>query len=187
MVTEQGRMKFTRPLYRDLGSWEKGIFKSIFLSLTFSARSRAIATFEKNRPSMHSTTAALVAKDLGLWIKKNILYFLHTQFKSSITVKHKRQRIRIDQNLEVFPVFRMSCSNKLYNMVNFTTFRVMAWQRYIDPPTGLLATGHVEMGAIYGHDGALWAASHGMDRVRYHELLELKNIFNNPKKGFSRG
>ena len=63
----------------------------------------------------------------------------------------------------------------------------MAWQRYIDPPTGLLATGHVEMGAIYGHDGALWAASHGMDRVRYHELLELKNIFNNPKKGFSRG
>ena len=24
MVTEQGRMKFTRPLYRDLGSWEKG-------------------------------------------------------------------------------------------------------------------------------------------------------------------
>lgn len=53
MVTEQGRMKFTRPLYRDLGSWEK-------------ARSRAIATFEKNRPSMHSTTAALVAKDLGL-------------------------------------------------------------------------------------------------------------------------
>lgn len=63
----------------------------------------------------------------------------------------------------------------------------MAWQRYIDPPTGLLATGHVEMGAIYGHDGALWAASTGMERVRYHELLELKNIFNNPKKGFSRG
>ena len=43
------------------------------------------------------------------------------------------------------------------------------------------------MGAIYGHDGALWAASTGMERVRYHELLELKNIFNNPKKGFSRG
>ena len=26
MVTEQGRMKFTRPLYRDLGGWDKGEF-----------------------------------------------------------------------------------------------------------------------------------------------------------------
>jgi len=53
MVTEQGRMKFTRPLYRDLGGWDK-------------ARPRAIETFIKNRPAMHSTTASLVAKDLGL-------------------------------------------------------------------------------------------------------------------------
>ena len=46
-------MKFTRPLYRDLNGWDE-------------ARPLAIATFEKNRASMHNTTASLVAKDLGL-------------------------------------------------------------------------------------------------------------------------
>ncbi|XP_014672522.1 PREDICTED: leukotriene A-4 hydrolase-like [Priapulus caudatus] len=51
MVTEQGRMKFTRPLYRDLFAWEE-------------SRARAVATFEKNKGFMHSTTAGLVAKDL---------------------------------------------------------------------------------------------------------------------------
>ena len=53
MVTEQGRMKFTRPLYRDLNGWD-------------AARARAITTFKKNRPSMHFTTAGLVAKDLKI-------------------------------------------------------------------------------------------------------------------------
>lgn len=53
MVTEQGRMKLVRPLYRDLYEWE-------------AARSKAIATFTKNRPNMHNTTASLVAKDLHL-------------------------------------------------------------------------------------------------------------------------
>merc|ERR1711953_994423 len=53
MVTEQGRMKFTRPLYRDLGMWDE-------------SRPLALETFKKNRNSMHSTTAAMVAKDLGL-------------------------------------------------------------------------------------------------------------------------
>jgi len=53
MVTEQGRMKFTRPLYRDLNEWDE-------------ARPLAVETFKKNRPSMHNTTASLVAKDLGL-------------------------------------------------------------------------------------------------------------------------
>jgi len=53
MVTEQGRMKFTRPLYRDLNNWE-------------SARQRTIETFKRNRKSMHNTTASLVAKDLKL-------------------------------------------------------------------------------------------------------------------------
>ncbi|CAG5085510.1 Oidioi.mRNA.OKI2018_I69.PAR.g10912.t1.cds [Oikopleura dioica] len=53
MVTEQGRMKFTRPLYRDLKNWDLAL-------------PRAVETFKKNRPSMHPTTAALVAKDLGL-------------------------------------------------------------------------------------------------------------------------
>ncbi|XP_051889373.1 leukotriene A-4 hydrolase [Pristis pectinata] len=53
MVTVQGRMKFTRPLYRDLYNFEK-------------ARQQAIDTFMKNKPSMHPITAALVAKDLHL-------------------------------------------------------------------------------------------------------------------------
>ena len=57
MVTEQGRMKFTRPLYRDLNNWE-------------FARAKAIETFKKNRPSMHNTTASLVAKDLNLHVSK---------------------------------------------------------------------------------------------------------------------
>ena len=53
MVTEQGRMKLTRPLYRDLYAWD-------------IARSDTIDTFQKNRSSMHATTANLVAKDLQL-------------------------------------------------------------------------------------------------------------------------
>jgi len=57
MVTEQGRMKFTRPLYRDLNNWD-------------FARTKAIETFKKNRPSMHNTTASLVAKDLNLHVSK---------------------------------------------------------------------------------------------------------------------
>ena len=55
MVTEQGRMKFTRPLYRDLNDWDE-------------ARPRAIETFKKNRTSMHNTTASLVAKDLKIQV-----------------------------------------------------------------------------------------------------------------------
>ncbi|CAH1265432.1 LTA4H [Branchiostoma lanceolatum] len=50
-VTIQGRMKFVRPLYRDLFGFEK-------------AREKTLTTFKQNRPFMHSTTASLVAKDL---------------------------------------------------------------------------------------------------------------------------
>lgn len=53
MVTVQGRMKFTRPLYRELYNFEK-------------ARQQAIDTFKTNKPTMHPITAALVAKDLHL-------------------------------------------------------------------------------------------------------------------------
>ena len=63
----------------------------------------------------------------------------------------------------------------------------MSWQCFIDPPGGLLATGHVEMGGIYGHDGALWAASRGMESVLFQDIMDIKNIFFDPKKGFSRG
>ncbi|GFS26367.1 leukotriene A-4 hydrolase [Elysia marginata] len=52
-VTEQGRMKFVRPIYRDLYAWEE-------------ARSQAILNFNRVRREMHSTTAMLVAKDLHL-------------------------------------------------------------------------------------------------------------------------
>ncbi|KAM9310953.1 leukotriene A-4 hydrolase [Gastrophryne carolinensis] len=51
MATEQGRMKFTRPLYRDLYNFDK-------------ARDQAVSTFLKNKPFMHPVTAMLVAKDL---------------------------------------------------------------------------------------------------------------------------
>ncbi|KAM4676140.1 leukotriene A-4 hydrolase [Discoglossus pictus] len=51
MATEQGRMKFTRPLYRDLYNFD-------------TARELAVSTFLKNRAAMHPVTAMLVAKDL---------------------------------------------------------------------------------------------------------------------------
>ncbi|XP_053575222.1 leukotriene A-4 hydrolase [Bombina bombina] len=51
MATEQGRMKFTRPLYRDLYNFDK-------------ARDQAVSTFLKNRPFMHPVTEMLVAMDL---------------------------------------------------------------------------------------------------------------------------
>ncbi|XP_053377256.1 leukotriene A-4 hydrolase-like isoform X1 [Mercenaria mercenaria] len=50
-VTEQGRMKFVKPIYRDLYNWE-------------TSRAQAISTFEANRNQMHSTTANTVAKVL---------------------------------------------------------------------------------------------------------------------------
>ncbi|KAK3778253.1 hypothetical protein RRG08_060179 [Elysia crispata] len=52
-VTEQGRMKFVRPIYRDLYAWEE-------------ARLETITNFTRVRSEMHSTTAQLVAKDLHL-------------------------------------------------------------------------------------------------------------------------
>ncbi|KAK7101710.1 leukotriene A-4 hydrolase-like [Littorina saxatilis] len=52
-VTEQGRMKFVRPIYRDLYQWEE-------------AREAAIENFKKHCVEMHSTTAKEVAKDLHL-------------------------------------------------------------------------------------------------------------------------
>jgi len=52
-VTEQGRMKFVRPLYRDMYAWEE-------------ARAKAIETFLKNRPTMMYVTAYTVSKDLHL-------------------------------------------------------------------------------------------------------------------------
>uniref|UniRef100_A0A8D0HC62 Leukotriene A-4 hydrolase n=1 Tax=Sphenodon punctatus TaxID=8508 RepID=A0A8D0HC62_SPHPU len=51
MATEQGRMKFTRPLFRDLYNFEK-------------SREQAVNTFLQHRASMHPVTAMLVGKDL---------------------------------------------------------------------------------------------------------------------------
>nr|XP_002123481.1 leukotriene A-4 hydrolase [Ciona intestinalis] len=53
MVAAQGRMKFTRPLYRDLGAWDE-------------SRDQAIECFKRNKPAMHSTTAGLIEKDLKI-------------------------------------------------------------------------------------------------------------------------
>jgi len=52
-VTEQGRMKYIRPVYRELYAWEE-------------VRERAIETFKKNRPTMMYVSAYTVAKDLKL-------------------------------------------------------------------------------------------------------------------------
>ncbi|KAG8439488.1 hypothetical protein GDO86_005628 [Hymenochirus boettgeri] len=53
MAVEQGRMKFTRPLYRDLYNFDK-------------AREQAVNTFLQNRKSMHPVTEMLLAKDLHI-------------------------------------------------------------------------------------------------------------------------
>ncbi|MBN3316293.1 LKHA4 hydrolase, partial [Atractosteus spatula] len=51
MATEQGRMKFTRPLFRELYNFDK-------------YREKAVSTFLKHKGCMHPVTAMLVAKDL---------------------------------------------------------------------------------------------------------------------------
>ncbi|VUZ56662.1 unnamed protein product [Hymenolepis diminuta] len=50
-LNSQGRLKFTRPLYRALMGWP-------------SIRAQAINNFKANRPYMHPTTAKLVEKDI---------------------------------------------------------------------------------------------------------------------------
>lgn len=52
-VNEQGRMKFVRPIYRDLYAWEE-------------ARPLAIDNFQENRKSMMFVTAHQIEKDLHL-------------------------------------------------------------------------------------------------------------------------
>ncbi|XP_025921860.1 leukotriene A-4 hydrolase [Apteryx rowi] len=51
MATDQGRMKFTRPLFRDLYSFDK-------------SRDLAVKTFLEHRACMHPVTSMLVGKDL---------------------------------------------------------------------------------------------------------------------------
>ncbi|NWY26622.1 LKHA4 hydrolase, partial [Pheucticus melanocephalus] len=51
MATDQGRMKFTRPLFRDLYGFDK-------------SRDLAVKTFLEHRASMHPVTSMLVGKDL---------------------------------------------------------------------------------------------------------------------------
>ncbi|KAM7537853.1 hypothetical protein Aperf_G00000073229 [Anoplocephala perfoliata] len=52
-LNSQGRMKYTRPIYKALMGWS-------------SIRTQAINNFKANRPHMHPTTAKLVGKDLEL-------------------------------------------------------------------------------------------------------------------------
>uniref|UniRef100_A0A915E0B0 Peptidase M1 leukotriene A4 hydrolase/aminopeptidase C-terminal domain-containing protein n=1 Tax=Ditylenchus dipsaci TaxID=166011 RepID=A0A915E0B0_9BILA len=55
-VTKQGRMKFVKPVYRKLLSWEE-------------SKQKALETFEKNIPYMHPITAAVV----GTIIKSTVI------------------------------------------------------------------------------------------------------------------
>ena len=52
-VNQQGRMKYVRPIYRDLYAWE-------------AVRERAIENFLKNEPYMMHVSAYTVRKDLHL-------------------------------------------------------------------------------------------------------------------------
>uniref|UniRef100_A0A803Y498 Leukotriene A-4 hydrolase n=1 Tax=Meleagris gallopavo TaxID=9103 RepID=A0A803Y498_MELGA len=54
MATEQGRMKFTRPLFRDLYNFDK-------------SRDLAVKTFLEHRACMHPVTSMLVGRDLDQW------------------------------------------------------------------------------------------------------------------------
>ncbi|GAB5574118.1 leukotriene A-4 hydrolase isoform X1 [Prionailurus iriomotensis] len=51
MATEQGRMKFTRPLFKDLAAFDK-------------YHDQVVHTYQEHRASMHPVTAMLVGKDL---------------------------------------------------------------------------------------------------------------------------
>ena len=53
MVTDQGRMKFLKPIYRDMYAWEE-------------ARETALETFEKNRGSMMKVSVKRIEKILKL-------------------------------------------------------------------------------------------------------------------------
>ncbi|KAL8221710.1 UNVERIFIED_CONTAM: Leukotriene A-4 hydrolase [Gekko kuhli] len=51
MATEQGRMKFTRPLFKDLYKFDQ-------------SRDQAVSAFQQHQARMHPVTAMLVARDL---------------------------------------------------------------------------------------------------------------------------
>nr|XP_058936270.1 leukotriene A-4 hydrolase isoform X2 [Kogia breviceps] len=51
MATEQGRMKFTRPLFKDLAAFDK-------------SHDQAICTYQEHKACMHPVTSMLVGKDL---------------------------------------------------------------------------------------------------------------------------
>jgi len=55
MLSTQGRMKYTRPLYRDLASFNQGAGKSL-----------ALKTFNKNRKFYHPICRKMLAQDLGV-------------------------------------------------------------------------------------------------------------------------
>ncbi|XP_013388394.1 leukotriene A-4 hydrolase [Lingula anatina] len=52
-VNEQGRMKFVRPIYRDLYGWE-------------AVRKETVANFLKHRSQMHNIASTMVGKDLHI-------------------------------------------------------------------------------------------------------------------------
>uniref|UniRef100_A0A672QWN3 Leukotriene A-4 hydrolase-like n=1 Tax=Sinocyclocheilus grahami TaxID=75366 RepID=A0A672QWN3_SINGR len=53
MATEQGRMKFTRPLFKEVYNFSK-------------YSDEAVKTFKENRGALHPVTAMLVVKDLKI-------------------------------------------------------------------------------------------------------------------------
>jgi len=52
-LVDQGRMKYSRALFRDLYNWDK-------------ARDQLVKTFKERRPFMHSTTAGIIEREFKL-------------------------------------------------------------------------------------------------------------------------
>lgn len=52
-INSQGRMKFVRPIYRDLYAWDR-------------TRDQAVQNYQEHQHEMHSVTAGLLARDLEL-------------------------------------------------------------------------------------------------------------------------
>ncbi|KAF5926561.1 hypothetical protein HPG69_001189 [Diceros bicornis minor] len=74
MATEQGRMKFTRPLFKDLAAFDK-------------SHDQAIHTYQEHKASMHPVTAMLVGKDLkfGLFIVSSVIFINKAELPSPPT------------------------------------------------------------------------------------------------------
>jgi len=65
-ATEQGRMKFVRPLYRELFKVISDLYALSHLSQMPGGADVAKSTFLEHRSQYHAIASSLIAKDLGV-------------------------------------------------------------------------------------------------------------------------